>query len=706
MVLTTLTPAQAADTSAAARKSTPSAGSSGIGDPYFPTDGNGGYDAKSYDLRIRYHSANGRLNGTAIIRAEAKQALSSFNLDLDDLKVASVRVDGRTAKFKHADGELTVRPRASLKKGAAFRVSVKYAGVPAPDHFLRNGRGALTVGEPEGASSWFPNNDHPADKATYRISMSVDKGLSAVSNGELVSRKKTKNGSTWTWASKEPMVSYLATMAIGNYKLHHYTANGIKYTDVIAKSLFRKLGPKTGSRFLMTGRKTNAYQAFGRTISVPAGGAQVDFSVDRQTEGDSDYFFVSARPAGSDAWTTLPDLRGHSSQASGNVCAGLVAAHPMLSHFLTPGSNDTCTPTGSTGAWNAASGRSRAVEPWRVDLSAYAGKSVELAFTYVSDGDVNMPGVAVDDVAVSTGEGSTSFEQDADTNDGWAAIATPSTRGAWVNATAAVAPKSTGKIVQQAFTAQSKQIAFFEKYFGSYPFTAAGGIVDDFSMIPLGWARQTRTIYPSTAFSTVSSGRFWQSHEIAHQWFGDSVSLHRWSDVWLNEGIGFYATWMWREHQGLAGTQKTFDKIYASVPAADPFWRTRIAAPGASNLFTCPVFVRGPMTMQQLRNKVGDRTFFRIIKKWTSTREGGNGTTAQFIRLAEKESGRSLDTLFDRWLYSSGKPTLSTKAASAAAASDTQPGDGTSEAGRYLTARYTDEIAAGRCFNAGLTPTG
>jgi len=147
-------------------------------------------------------------------------------------------------------------------------------------------------------------------------------------------------------------------------------------------------------------------------------------------------------------------------------------------------------------------------------------------------------------------------------------------------------------------------------------------------------------------------------HELAHQWFGDSVALAEWKHMWLNEGFATYAEWLWGEREGLGTTQEVFDSLYQEIPADDPFWDVVVGDPGIPFLFHGAVYVRGAMTLQVLRNEVGDRDFFRILRTWAAGRAGGNGTTGQFIALAERISGEQLDQLFETWLVTPGKPVL------------------------------------------------
>ncbi|MFB6810478.1 M1 family metallopeptidase [Streptomyces sp. NPDC056387] len=204
-------------------------GASGLRDPYFPKAGNGGYQVEHYGLDLDYEPADGQLDGTAVITARAEQGLSSFNLDLAGLDVEGVTVQGRGARFNRTGRELTVRPATDLKKGEVFRAEVDYHGKPKPitdadgshEGWITTEDGAVGVGEPIGSMAWFPGNHHPSDKATYDITLTVPKGYEAVSNGELRSRTDSADGrrTEFVWHSPEPMASYLATAAIGKFKV-------------------------------------------------------------------------------------------------------------------------------------------------------------------------------------------------------------------------------------------------------------------------------------------------------------------------------------------------------------------------------------------------------------------------------------------------------------------------------------------------------
>ena len=147
-------------------------------------------------------------------------------------------------------------------------------------------------------------------------------------------------------------------------------------------------------------------------------------------------------------------------------------------------------------------------------------------------------------------------------------------------------------------------------------------------------------------------------HELAHQWFGDSVSVHEWRDIWLNEGFATYAEWLWTGDHGGRSPQQAFDTAYATSPQI--MWQTPPGNPPTNDLFSDhtgnSVYTRGAMTLQALRVAVGDDTFFRILRTWAQQRAGNTGTTDQFIALAEQLSGKSLHPLFGTWLYGTTRP--------------------------------------------------
>jgi hypothetical protein len=178
------------------------------------------------------------------------------------------------------------------------------------------------------------------------------------------------------------------------------------------------------------------------------------------TEPAWDHLFVEARTAGGNDWTTLPDANGHTTQATGDSCnqensGGWRTLHPHLDHYQTQTGAEACSPTGTTGAWNAASGNSAGWQEWRIDLAAYAGKTVEISIAYASDWAAQGVGVFVDDITLPDGT-STSFETGLD---GWTVAEAPA--GSAPNANSFVRSDASGFPVGNAIaTPQSLLLGF------------------------------------------------------------------------------------------------------------------------------------------------------------------------------------------------------------------------------------------------------
>jgi aminopeptidase N len=444
-------------------------GASGFGDSYFPLEGNGGYDVRHYGIDFSYDPATKRLDGTAAITATATQNLSRFDLDLQQLDVASVKVDGKRAAFSRNGQELVVTPKKGLSKNRNFVVTVKYGGVPttiigspivfgSPYGFVHTDDGAFIGDEPNAASTWFPSNDHPGDKAAFTFRVTVPKALQVMSNGRLVSQKTHGNQATFVWDEKIPMATYLATADIGTWTI------------------------KTG--------KT-------------PGGIPMTVGVD-------------------------PKLIGRD------------PAHPDPVAFF----------------WDTT------------------GEATDL----------------------------------------------------WV------------------------------KQYGRYPFDSTGAIADlaTYNGTPIGFSleTQTRPLYSDVRNTSTIA------HELAHQWFGDSVSVAHWSDIWLNESFATFSQYYWNGTHGGRSPHDQALLIYNNHPAGDAWWNVKIADPQRDTMFHDRVYSGGAMVLEFLREKIGDEKFFAILRAWTAQHEHSNGSTAQFTALASKVSGQNLDPFFQTWIYSTGKPVL------------------------------------------------
>ncbi|MEW1647275.1 M1 family metallopeptidase [Streptomyces sp. NPDC091219] len=458
-------------------------GRAGVGDPYFPKSGNGGYDVTHYDLNLAYtpdttdsseasDTSDGpdapTLTATATITARATVPLSTFDLDFQGMKVNSLMVDGEKASWTRSGQELKVRPSSALRKGGTFRTTVRYSGTPetitdpdgSDEGWLPTADGALALGEPTGSMAWFPGNDHPSDKATYDITITVPKGLQAVSNGELRSETTTGAGegaggvptTTYRWHVPQPMATYLATVAIGHYDI---------------------------------------------TRTTTRNGLPVYVAVDPQE-----------------------------AEASRKVLAGL------------------------------------------------------------------------------------------------------------------------------------PEIMEWEEYnFGPYPFSSTGAIVDRDGDAGYALETQNRPFFPGAPDTATLV------HELAHQWYGDSVTPKTWRDMWLNEGFATYAEWLWAEDHGGDTAQQTFDALYRGTyfddkADDDAVWAFPPATPSsAAHISDSPVYERGAMVLHKIRRTVGDARFYDIVQGWAAAHRHGNADTADFTAYVEKMApGKDFGGIWKDWLYGKGKP--------------------------------------------------
>jgi aminopeptidase N len=210
------------------------------------------------------------------------------------------------------------------------------------------------------------------------------------------------------------------------------------------------------------------------------------------------------------------------------------------------------------------------------------------------------------------------------------------------------------QLAWQRLALNGPAVDLFSELYGPYPFESVGGVVDWAPNVFYSLESQTRPMYwrvPSE--STVV-------HEIAHMWFGDSVTPEIWPDIWLNEGFATWSEWIWSERTGGPSAAQTFDDLYATPEDSDAgqdLWFPAPAAlPGPAELFHTPVYDRGAMTLQALRERVGDAVFFQIMRTWYEENRNGNVTTADFIALAERVTGQQLDQFFEVWLYEEGRP--------------------------------------------------
>ncbi|MGV1009589.1 MAG: M1 family metallopeptidase [Dermatophilaceae bacterium] len=421
-------------------------------DPYLPGHGDPAYRVEHYDLRLDYRVATNALRGEATIRLTALTDLETVRLDLAGLAVAKVTKEGKPVKWRQHPSDVVVRTGA-LAAGKSARLVVRYAGHPRPvtGRFGDAGweeltDGALVASQPYGAPSFFPCNDRPSDKATYRIEVETESGYDVVATGDPAGQRRAASRTRWVFEQPKPTATYLLAVHIG------------RYADV------EMPGP------------------------VP--------------------------------------LRVH---------------HP-------PGE------------------RARATK---------------------------------------------------------------------------------------AFGGLGRMTEAFTKHFGPYPFGRFDAVVthDDLE-IPLE-AQQLATFGRNHLVPGWANERL-IAHELAHQWFGNSLTVRRWSDIWLHEGFACYAEWLWSEWSGRRVAAEHADEHWrriAGLPAD-----LLLADPGAALMFDDRVYKRGALTLHALRTELGDKAFFGMLRDWVTTNRYAGVTTPMFVAHVEKWAGRSMDAVFDPWLFSKKVP--------------------------------------------------
>jgi aminopeptidase N len=428
-------------------------------DPYLPGNGNFGYRVSRYELDLEYKVAINRLAGAATITAVTLAELRTFTLDLSAaLTVSKVSVNGkRPQHFRATADKLHIALASALPAGAAMTISIRYSGSPRPIRtywgdvgFEELTNGVLVAGQPNGAASWFPCDDHPAAKASFRIAISADSPYLALANGELLSKRVRAGFTTWTYELAEPTSTYLATLQIGDYVAHKQPKAPVPMRAVLPEAL-----------------KRNFDHDFGR---------------------------------------------------------------------------------------------------------------------------------------------------------------------------------------------QPQMMKLFVKLFGEYPLSSGYTVVvtEDDLEIPL--EAQGLSIFGANHCDGSRDSERLIAHELAHQWFGNSVTVRRWRDIWLHEGFACYAEWLWSEEAGGPSADELARQYHQRLAAAPQ--DLLLSDPGPRDMFDDRVYKRGALLLHALRRTIGDKSFFALLEQWATRFRHCTVVTDDFTGLAANFSDESLRPLWSAWLYSTAVPDL------------------------------------------------
>jgi aminopeptidase N len=220
----------------------------------------------------------------------------------------------------------------------------------------------------------------------------------------------------------------------------------------------------------------------------------------------------------------------------------------------------------------------------------------------------------------------------------------------------AVLPERLRRTFDHDFGRQPQMMKLFVKLFGPYPLGSGYTVVvtDDDLEIPL--EAQGISIFGANHCDGRRGAERLIAHELAHQWFGNSLTVQRWRHIWLHEGFACYAEWLWSEHCGDRSADDLARHYHRRLQHAPQ--DLVLADPGPKDMFDDRVYKRGALTLHVLRRRLGDRTFFALLKDWAARHRHGSVVTDDFLGLAAQYCDEPLRPLWQAWLYSTEVPPL------------------------------------------------
>ncbi len=205
------------------------------------------------------------------------------------------------------------------------------------------------------------------------------------------------------------------------------------------------------------------------------------------------------------------------------------------------------------------------------------------------------------------------------------------------------------------FGRQAEMVAVFERLFGPYPFQQYTVVVtDDDLEIPL--EAQGLSVFGANHVDGRRGSERLVAHELAHQWFGNSLTVGAWRDIWLHEGFACYAEWLWAQESGGGSAAAHAQRAWTGLKAKAQ--DLLVGDPGPQRMFDDRVYQRGALTLHVLRGRLGDEGFFDLLREWAADHRHGTVSTGDFVALASRHAGTDLAGLFDAWLHRAALPDL------------------------------------------------